>query len=75
MAELHEPAGTVYLGDHLQMNPKLIIAVIASLCVGGAAGAALSNYYLVEKPVCPQNTSWQKFMSSPPLPTTGTTYK
>ena len=57
------------------MNPTLIIAVIASLCVGGAAGAGLSNYYLVEKPVCPQNTSWQKFMSSPPLPTTGTTYK
>ena len=55
------------------MNPTLIIAVIASLCVGGAAGAGLS--YLVEKPVCPQNTSWQKFMSSPALPTEGKTYK
>ena len=57
------------------MNPTLIIAVIASLCVGGAAGAGLSDYYLVEKPACPQNTSWQKFMSSPALPTEGKTYK
>jgi hypothetical protein len=56
------------------MNPTLILAIIGSLCVGGAAGAGLSHY-LVERPACPQNTTWQKFINVPPLPTnTGKTY-
>jgi hypothetical protein len=33
------------------MNPRLIIAIVASLCVGGAAGAGVSHY-LVERPAC-----------------------
>jgi hypothetical protein len=56
------------------MNPTLILAIIGSLCVGGAAGAGVTHY-LVEKSACPQNTTWQKFMNVPPLPTnTGKTY-
>jgi Na+/H+ antiporter NhaA len=57
------------------MNSTLIIAIIASLCVGGAAGAG-ATHFLTERPACPQNTTWQKFMNVPPLPTdTGKTYK
>ena len=57
------------------MNPTLIIAIIASLCVGGAAGAGVTHY-LVEKPACAGNdAAWKKFINVPPLPTnTGKTY-
>jgi hypothetical protein len=57
------------------MNPFLIIAIIVSLCVGGAAGVGATRY-LVERPPCPaHDTSWQKFMNVPPLDTAGKTYK
>jgi Na+/H+ antiporter NhaA len=57
------------------MNTTLIIAVIVSLCIGGAAGVGASRY-LVEKPACSgHDSSWQKFINVPPLPTnTGKSY-
>jgi hypothetical protein len=56
------------------MNPTLIIAVIASLCVGGAAGVGVTHY-LVDKPACAGNdAAWKKFIDVPALPTTGKNY-
>jgi hypothetical protein len=57
------------------MNFTLIIAIVASLCIGGAAGVGATRY-LVEKPACSaHDTSWQKFINVPQLPTnTGKTY-
>ncbi len=56
------------------MNPILIIAVIASLCVGGAAGAGITHY-LVERPACAgHDAAWKKFINVPALPATGKNY-
>lgn len=57
------------------MNSTLIIAIIASLCVGGAVGVGVTQF-LVEKPACAGNdAAWKKFISMPPLPTnTGKSY-
>jgi hypothetical protein len=57
------------------MKLTFITAIIASLCVGAAAGAGVTGY-LVEKPACStHDTSWQKFINSPPQQDSGTTYK
>jgi hypothetical protein len=57
------------------MNLTLIIAVVASLCVGGAVGAG-TIHFLVERPACAGNdAAWKKFIDVPPLPTnTGKNY-
>ena len=59
-------------------NAKLLLAIAASLCIGGAVGAGTTHYLASPAPqanCASDNGAWQKFMSSPPLPTKGKSYK
>jgi hypothetical protein len=61
------------------MNYTLILTVIASLVVGGAAGAGASHW-LFSPPsaapqACPQDNSWNQFLGAPVQPQAGKTYK
>jgi hypothetical protein len=57
------------------MKITLIFIVVASLCVGGAAGAGVARALLKEPACQAQDSSWQKFINVPPQTDAGTTYK
>lgn len=61
------------------MNYTLILVVIASLVVGGAAGAGATRWLLATpqpaQPACAQDNSWKQFLGAPVQPQAGKTYK
>jgi hypothetical protein len=61
------------------LNPTLIISIIISLCIGGAAGAGIGSVVL-RQPACttaaPAETQqWQNLKPVKPLDDTGKTYR
>ncbi len=76
MANLPWSASATHVGHELLMNYTLILVVIASLVVGGAAGAGATRWLLATpQPACAQDNSWKKFLGAPVQPQAGETYK